>query len=992
MSSDNRTVVISGAGLVGCVAAIGLAGKGWNVQIYESRPDPRSPSQLQKLSRRSINLAISSRALMAIKSIDSDDGLLYHRLITDATIPMKGRMIHSLDGSLDSQIYSNNGEARLWLCSLEMSHSPISLPNVSISFDAKIRSVQFDERVLHYEQNGATAAHKDWDLVLGADGAHSVIRNQLMRVMRMDYAQEYIPHAYLELSIPAGPVDGLGRPTFLLDAHHLHIWPRQSFMLIALPNQDCSFTCTFFAPFEKFAQLADSKDRFVELFRREFPDALALMGEECAADDFTHNPQGSLVTIRCSPYHYSDRAVILGDAAHSMVPFYGQGMNAGFEDVRVLLAMMDSAGVRSDKSTPVQPLGVALERYSRERSRDLRSIVDLAMGNYVEMRSKVTNPLYKLRKGLDALLNTLLRPAAVASPEILRREPFPTAASSGWMSLYQLVTFRPDISYADAEEVSRRRDERVSLVGKGSIAGLVVAAGVLVAKVCREMRGSVYPLNTMNKTSERKRPAALQLNADGASGASEAMTGPPTGYITGTPAPHTAALNHTKHLDNLHAQALRYWERHEHADCALVIPVDEGCECECDAACEAQVEGKGEPHTLLYPQTPQTPPTRRTSEVTISAAAAASAGLSAAVFNYDVARAEAVEGSGNRTLFWPPLNKHKHNHGQQESDDYNTHDERTPRASVASNSSAYSTHTIRAFGSKSSVTSPRSSRKTSVVADGAALKPEQIQSQIENYSQNHTHTHSHSHPRLLVLHLHKDFLTSQSSLFKAIFDRLGEESEQADAEAEAGAYKHLNRSESEKSEKVETMKKTEQIASETRAMLKQGVAHSMHSKHKRTIPHIMPHTRAIYLPIPDAYSLLHLVQALYFGHGPFLEGHLESGAVKWEGAVQNAEYLGLDSWVKRVLGRWWNRRVNVGKRRASGASIPHTHTQTLPTRRSSGMYAHSYSHIKQTLHNFDLSKTSSGLVDSGGYGNQDKYRHPTSPKSEEILSKRLRNI
>lgn len=191
---------------------------------------------------------------------------------------------------------------------------------------------------------------------------------------------------------------------------------------------------------------------------------------------------------QCSPYHYSDRAVILGDAAHSMVPFYGQGMNAGFEDVRVLLAMMDSAGVRSDKSTPVQPLGVALERYSRERSRDLRSIVDLAMGNYVEMRSKVTNPLYKLRKGLDALLNTLLRPAAVVSPEILRREPFPTAASSGWMSLYQLVTFRPDISYADAEEVSRRRDERVSLVGKGSIAGLVVAAGVLVAKVCREMR------------------------------------------------------------------------------------------------------------------------------------------------------------------------------------------------------------------------------------------------------------------------------------------------------------------------------------------------------------------------------------------------------------------------------------------------------------------------------------------------------------------------
>ncbi|TIB03315.1 hypothetical protein E3P96_01935 [Wallemia ichthyophaga] len=939
MSSDNRTVVISGAGLVGCVAAIGLAGKGWNVQIYESRP-----------GLSIFGLCVAIELISCINAIDRQ----------------------KLNNALISQAQS--------------------LPNVSISFDAKIRSVQFDERVLHYEQNGATAAHKDWDLVLGADGAHSVIRNQLMRVMRMDYAQEYIPHAYLELSIPAGPVDGLGRPTFLLDAHHLHIWPRQSFMLIALPNQDCSFTCTFFAPFEKFAQLADSKDRFVELFRREFPDALALMGEECAADDFTHNPQGSLVTIRCSPYHYSDRAVILGDAAHSMVPFYGQGMNAGFEDVRVLLAMMDSAGVRSDKSTPVQPLGVALERYSRERSRDLRSIVDLAMGNYVEMRSKVTNPLYKLRKGLDALLNTLLRPAAVASPEILRREPFPTAASSGWMSLYQLVTFRPDISYADAEEVSRRRDERVSLVGKGSIAGLVVAAGVLVAKVCREMRGSVYPLNTMNKTSERKRPAALQLNADGASGASEAMTGPPTGYITGTPAPHTAALNHTKHLDNLHAQALRYWERHEHADCALVIPVDEGCECECDAACEAQVEGKGEPHTLLYPQTPQTPPTRRTSEVTISAAAAASAGLSAAVFNYDVARAEAVEGSGNRTLFWPPLNKHKHNHGQQESDDHNTHDERTPRASVASNSSAHSTQTIRAFGSKSSVTSPRSSRKTSVVADGAALKPEQIQSQIENYSQNHTHTHSHSHPRLLVLHLHKDFLTSQSSLFKAIFDRLGEESEQADAEAEAGAYKHLNRSESEKSEKVETMKKTEQIASETRAMLKQGVAHSMHSKHKRTIPHIMPHTRAIYLPIPDAYSLLHLVQALYFGHGPFLEGHLESGAVKWEGAVQNAEYLGLDSWVKRVLGRWWNRRVNVGKRRASGASIPHTHTQNLPTRKSSGMYAHSYSHIKQTLHNFDLSKTSSGLVDSGGYGNQDKYRHPTSPKSEEILSKRLRNI
>ncbi|TIB67876.1 hypothetical protein E3Q24_03959 [Wallemia mellicola] len=832
---------------------------------------------MEKLSRRSINLAISSRALTTIKAIDGENGNLYHNLVTNATIPMKGRMIHITDGSLDSQLYSNKGECIYAIDRQKLNNALISeaesIPNVSFKFKSKIRAVNFDERELSYETTEGLQSDNRWDFMIGADGAHSVVRNQLTRVIRMDYAQEYIPHAYLELSIPPGPIDPeSGEPSFLLDPNHLHIWPRQSFMLIALPNQDHSFTCTLFAPFEKFTELADNKDNFIQFFRQDFPDALKLMGEESAAEDYINNPKGSLVTIKCSPYHYKDRAVVLGDAAHSMVPFYGQGMNAGFEDVRVLLSLMDSEGVSSSKKVKHESLLNSLNRYSEERERDLKSIVNLAMGNYVEMRSKVINPIYLLRKQIDGVLNKVFRPPSVPSANILARTTFPTAANSGWMSLYELVTFRPDISF------------------------------------------------------ERKRPAALHLQPTNSSG-------PPTGYLQPTPGLQSATIEHNKELEHLHSTALKYWEKYDTSDCVVVLPFDDK---------STSVKRSRSFTNLLDVHTPLSA-RRRSSEVSI----AAIAGIGTK-FNYDISSPDLLD---DYTMFWPPV----------------SHDSQTPRAS---------------FASMSTVKPSRTPSVVSEAGSGSLLRP----------THNIEEDPSPSQSRLLVLHLHKDFLVTQSNMFKTICEKLD-------------IMDCFNNQADTRSIQV----KTETVVADTRKTLHE--LQKENNARSTTVPRILPSSGAIYLPLPDPYAFLYLVQALYCGHGPFLESHLDWHVVKWEGLVQNSEYLGIDPWVKRVLGRWWNKRVN---RRPSNPATPltpgsgtctpsdlnNTFRKTVSTTHARSMRhnnaVHTHSNLKQSLHEFDLNMNDNGVhaqaqMDSvDPKHNQSDYEQPPSPKSEVAINKRLK--
>ncbi|KDQ60731.1 hypothetical protein JAAARDRAFT_31708 [Jaapia argillacea MUCL 33604] len=506
MDSTNSTVrkaVVSGAGPVGCLVAMSLAKMGWNVEVYEGRPDMRLPSSQAAAKQRSINLAISSRGISALQAIDP---AMTERFL-ETVIPMHGRMIHATNGRLDSQPYDRYGQCinsiDRALLNRGILDEAAAVPNIRMFFNHKVTAVDFDRKVMTVRDAGsAQDIHVDFDFCVGADGSYSVIRRQLMRVVRMDYQQVYIPHEYVELKMPAGRDPG-GNPTFLLDPNHLHIWPRHSFMLIALPNKDKTFTCTLFAPTSELDQLSDN-ERFKNWFRANFPDALELIGEQRLLDDFARNPRSPLISIKAKPYHYRDRAVLLGDAAHSMVPFYGQGLNCGLEDVRVLDALLRQEGVnplaQPPKPTSTRPqqdvsddrLANALQKYSESRYEDLVAISDLAMDNYAEMRHAVTTPAYILRKAVDNFLYFVTaRKPPTSFDTILSQAsvPFPAGnISRQWLPLYTMVTFRPDIGYATAKQKATRQSEILAALGWFTTAAMGVASvGVVLAGLRKRM-------------------------------------------------------------------------------------------------------------------------------------------------------------------------------------------------------------------------------------------------------------------------------------------------------------------------------------------------------------------------------------------------------------------------------------------------------------------------------------------------------------------------
>ncbi|EDO45186.1 predicted protein [Nematostella vectensis] len=315
-----REVAIVGGGLVGALSAVFFAKRGYKVDLYESRQDPR---KLQFVSLRSINLALSVRGISALAAVGCE------RPMVESGIPMHARMIHTLKGSKYAIPYGKKGQ--------------ISAGEV-VDVDA--------------------------DLLVGCDGAYSAVRKEIMRRPRFDYSQEYIPHGYKEICLPP---DANGK--HIMELNYLHIWPRNTFMMIALPNQDGTFTCTLFAPFDTFDEIKTNDD-VLNFFNKEFPDFIPLIGEEKLLSDWFTNPVGAMVSVKCKPYHVADKVVILGDAAHAMVPFYGQGMNCGFEDCLVLNEILDK---HNDN------LGAALEEYSMVRNPDAEAMCDLAMYNYIEV-------------------------------------------------------------------------------------------------------------------------------------------------------------------------------------------------------------------------------------------------------------------------------------------------------------------------------------------------------------------------------------------------------------------------------------------------------------------------------------------------------------------------------------------------------------------------------------------------------------------------------
>ncbi|HXH17961.1 MAG TPA: NAD(P)/FAD-dependent oxidoreductase [Chitinophagales bacterium] len=405
-------VSIIGSGLVGSLWAIFLAQRGYNVHVYEKRPDLRKHDIG---GGRSINLALSDRGLKALHAVGLEDE------IRRMTIPMHGRMIHHLDGKTELQPYgvkgqyinsiSRSGLNQLLMTKAEAAGAVIEFETPCLGYDIRKK-----EAIL---ENGFTKS----DLLFGTDGAFSLVRGSLEKTDRFNYSQSYLEHGYKELHIPP---DADGK--FRMFRNALHIWPRKSFMLIALPNLDGSFTVTLFLAFEgeySFAQLT-SEQAVMNFFNRHFPDAVPLM--PTLTDDFFTHPTGSLVTIRCYPWSYDNKVLLLGDAAHGIVPFYGQGMNAGFEDCTILSRLMEEFNHDWNKIIPA---------FQKSRKPDADAIAELALRNFIEMRDLVADKKFLLRKKIETLLH--------------ERHP------DKYLPLYSMVTFS-DMPYSKALELGKKHD------------------------------------------------------------------------------------------------------------------------------------------------------------------------------------------------------------------------------------------------------------------------------------------------------------------------------------------------------------------------------------------------------------------------------------------------------------------------------------------------------------------------------------------------------
>jgi kynurenine 3-monooxygenase len=418
---DKENITIVGAGLVGCLLECYLGKRGYKVTVYEKRADRRKASAG---AGRSINLACSDRGWQALDHIGLGD------VVRQEAIPMRGRMLHSQEEQLNFQPYGTGNQAiysvsRGGLNSILMEHAENDF-GVEFVFDMKCMDVDLETAKATFLHYGTKQEHHiQSDVILGADGAFSRVRGIMQRMDHFDYTQDYIESDYKELCIPAG-ADG----NHVLDKEALHIWPRGKFMLIALPNPDGSFTCTLFMPYEgvpSFEQLNNPAE-IEKYFKEVFPDAYRIMPS--LKQDFEENPQASLVIIRCHPWNYKGKVCLIGDASHAIVPFYGQGMNSGFEDVYVLDQMIDKYEGDWNNILPA---------FTKLRKPDADAIADLALYNYRVMADSVNDPDFLLRKKLEHRIMELY-------PE-------------KYKSLYSMVTFS-HMRYSEAKRRGIAQDER----------------------------------------------------------------------------------------------------------------------------------------------------------------------------------------------------------------------------------------------------------------------------------------------------------------------------------------------------------------------------------------------------------------------------------------------------------------------------------------------------------------------------------------------------
>ena len=439
--------VLIGSGLAGGLLAAYLGRRGYDVELYERRADPREGNIV---GGRSINLAISTRGIHALEQIGIADEALRH------AIPMRGRMIHDKSGALHFAPYdvdpkkciNSIGRASLNTAVIEAAQRH---PNVRVHFNHKCTDVDLTEAVCHLETDTGKLTMRG-DAVIGVDGAFSAVRASMQRnIDNFQYDESYLAHGYKELTIPPAP-DG----SWLIEKNALHIWPRKSFMMIALPNPDGSFTCTLFWEFEGPLSFTTTRtdDDVRRFFDEEFPDAVPLM--PTLLDDFKNNPTGSLVTIRCAPWYYDDKVCLLGDAAHAVVPFYGQGMNAAFEDCIVLDECLAKFADNRER---------AFAEYFERRKENADALADLAIGNFIEMRDKTASRAFRAKKKLDHLLEAAL-------PGV-------------YLPLYTMVTFTRT-PYAQAARRARLQDRILYTALVALVLIGILALTILLARSQRQ--------------------------------------------------------------------------------------------------------------------------------------------------------------------------------------------------------------------------------------------------------------------------------------------------------------------------------------------------------------------------------------------------------------------------------------------------------------------------------------------------------------------------
>lgn len=386
MTRSPETISLVGAGLNGALLALGLLKRGFRVDVYERRPDMR---RARISAGRSINLALSTRGIHALTEAGLWDGM--RKII----IPMKGRMMHSVASELTFQPYGQN-EAEV-INSISRAELNVALMNAAEEHGAKIhfeqRCLGIDYKIgrlqLRDEQAGEERAVES-AVVIGCDGSASAIRSEMLKMNRFNFSQQYLDYGYKELTIPAG-----AGGKHVLESGALHIWPRGNYMLIALPNIDGTFACILFLPFEgqdSFAQLTNGSE-VKEFFAARFPDAVPLMPD--LVDSFFANPTGAMVTIKCAPWHVGGKCLLLGDAAHAIVPFFGQGINCGFEDCTCLLELIDRYGADWQR---------VFRDFENARKVNTDAIADLAVENFVEMRDRVADPRFLFRKKVELAL------------------------------------------------------------------------------------------------------------------------------------------------------------------------------------------------------------------------------------------------------------------------------------------------------------------------------------------------------------------------------------------------------------------------------------------------------------------------------------------------------------------------------------------------------------------------------------------------------------